>query len=303
MPPSPSSRSLGRRASCSAACGPCCNPPPLRLTRCGGDVSIPTREKPMRVVRWARLQSAAPCGLRLGAWYPVTGLTAREAQVQVRGRVLMVPRSLLELRTTPPLEWTVAPGGTDGARGLARVRDDYLVCPNCRHRDDLPDARVPRMRCSRCNEVFSIAWDERYLRTGQGRDGREPTLSTPPPLLGPDHRMTRRRLSTSRRSRLERRFTERRQSSVAHGLVERRMAERRRRMVRRSGRDRRGGTERRRTVARRSRAPSLLPDVTTAHGCSVNRRSKAAAPGTAASPRVSISSIRSSTATSAAVSR
>jgi len=73
----------------------------------------------MRVVRWARLQSAAPCGLRLGAWYPVTGLTAREAQVQVRGRVLMVPRSLLELRTTPPLEWTVAPGGTDGARGLA----------------------------------------------------------------------------------------------------------------------------------------------------------------------------------------
>src|SRR5439155_1383541 len=104
MPPSPSSRSLGRRASCSAACGPCCNPPPLRLTRCGGDVSIPTREKPMRVVRWARLQSAAPCGLRLGAWYPVTGLTAREAQVQVRGRVLMVPRSLLELRTTPPLE-------------------------------------------------------------------------------------------------------------------------------------------------------------------------------------------------------
>ncbi len=207
----------------------------------------------MRVVRWARLQSSAPCGLRLGAWYPVTGLTAREAQVQVRGRVLMVPRSLLELRTTPPLEWTVAPGGTDTARGLVGARDDYLVCPNCRHRDALPDARVPRMRCSRCNEVFSIAWDERYLRTGRGRDGREPSPSSPPHLagstLGPDHRMTRRRISTSRRSSLERRVTERRRISVAHALVERRIDERRRRMLRRTGRDRRGGTERRHKAA------------------------------------------------------
>jgi len=207
----------------------------------------------MRVVRWARLQSSAPCGLRLGAWYPVTGLTAREAQVQVRGRVLMVPRSLVELRTTPPLEWTVAPGGTDTARGLAGARDDYLVCPNCRHRDALPDARVPRMRCSRCNEVFSIAWDERYLRTGGGRDGREPSPSPTPPLawsaLGPDRRMTRRRMATSRRSSLERRVTERRRIPVAHGLVERRIGERRRRMVRRTDRDRRGGPERRHKAA------------------------------------------------------
>src|SRR5439155_15241948 len=149
MPPSPSSRSLGRRASCSAACGPCCNPPPLRLTRCGGDVSIPTREKPMRVVRWARLQSAATCGLRLGAWYPVTGLTAREAQVQVRGRMVMVPRSLLELRATPSQEWTVVPPRVDPTRPLAGGRDGYVVCPNCRHRDTLPEARVAKLRCAR----------------------------------------------------------------------------------------------------------------------------------------------------------
>ncbi len=62
----------------------------------------------MPVTRWARLQTPARCGLRWGAWYPVTGLTPREAQLWVRGRAVAVARSLLELRTSPPREWTVA---------------------------------------------------------------------------------------------------------------------------------------------------------------------------------------------------
>src|SRR5437667_6642033 len=74
----------------------------------------------MRVAQWARLQTPARCGLRWGAWYPVMGLTAREAKLWVRGRSLAVTRSLLELRSTPPREWTVA--------RTKDASDPYLVC-------------------------------------------------------------------------------------------------------------------------------------------------------------------------------
>src|SRR5439155_1297294 len=55
----------------------------------------------MRVAQWARLHTPARCGLRWGAWYPVMALTPREAQLWVRGRAVVVARSLLELRSTP----------------------------------------------------------------------------------------------------------------------------------------------------------------------------------------------------------
>src|SRR5713226_9687744 len=196
----------------------------------------------MRVVKWARLEACATCGLRLGAWYPVTGVTAREAQVQVRGRMVMVPRSLLELRATPPQEWTVVPPRMDPSRPLAGGRDGYVVCPNCRHRDTLPAVRVAKLRCARCNDVFTIAWDEPYLRTRRGRreGGAVPgparasrEVPLPPwTTLAPDGRMTRRRITTDRR---------------AH--PERRIARRRCILTRRTGRERRCGIERRQRAA------------------------------------------------------
>jgi len=215
----------------------------------------------MRVVRWARLEACATCGLRLGAWYPVTGLTAREAQVQVRGRMVMVPRSLLELRATPSQEWTVVPPRVDPTRPLAGGRDGYVVCPNCRHRDTLPEARVAKLRCARCNDVFTIAWDEPYLRTGRGhrergavpgagpaRASRE-VLLPPWTTLAPDRRMTRRRVPADRRAHLERRIAERRVLPSAVMRPERRIAQRRGILNRRSGRERRGGIERRQRAA------------------------------------------------------
>ena len=179
----------------------------------------------MPVTRWARLQTPARCGLRWGAWYPVTGLTPREAQLWVRGRAVAVARSLLELRTTPPREWTVA--------RTAQASDPYLVCPSCRHRAQLADSRATTLRCPRCNELFAIAWDD-----GSVKPSREE--------LRPDHRMTRRRrMSRDRRTGQERRGVERRTLSVAVSF-ERRVAERRAIAERRSGLDRRGSADRRR---------------------------------------------------------
>ncbi len=181
----------------------------------------------MRVAQWARLQTPARCGLRWGAWYPVMGLTPREAQLWVRGRNVAVARSLLELRSTPPREWTVA--------RTAQASDPYLVCPSCRHRAHLPDGRVTTLRCPRCNELFAIAWDD-----GAAGSSREE--------LKPDHRMARRRMPRDRRTGHERRGVERRTLSGAVP-VERRLAERRVTADRRGRSDRRDSGERRRKSA------------------------------------------------------
>src|SRR5205809_4518940 len=105
----------------------------------------------MRVAQWARLHTPARCGLRWGAWYPVMALTPREAQLWVRGRAMVVARSLLELRSTPPREWTVA--RTAGAAGAAAPS---LASPSCRHRALLPVGRVATMRCPRLHELMSL---------------------------------------------------------------------------------------------------------------------------------------------------
>ena len=192
----------------------------------------------MRVAQWARLQTPARCGLRWGAWYPVMGLTPREAQLWVRGRALVVARSLLELRSTPPREWTVARTPAASA--------PYLVCPSCRHRAHLPDGRVATLRCPRCNELFTIAWDDRATEPA-------PRATTPPSRdeLKPDRRMTRRRMVRERRNGPDRREVERRATTYASAgvAVERRLVERREQVYRRSGWDRRGMVERRRRGA------------------------------------------------------
>jgi hypothetical protein len=195
---------------------------------------------------WARLQVRAICGLRWGAWYPVTGLTARDAQVQVRGRPVVVSRALLELRTTPSQQWTVVAPGVDPKRPLAGVRDGYVVCPGCRHRETTPELRVPTLRCPRCNGAFSIAWHEPYPRAEA--DGRASYLRSG--ALASDNRKTRRRPQTERRVRFERRSAERRMRLTAVTSSERRHTQRRTR-ARRTGVERRSGIERRHKSARR----------------------------------------------------
>ena len=162
----------------------------------------------MRVAQWARLQKPARCGLRWGAWYPVMVLTPREAQLWVRGRGIAVARSLLELRSTPPREWTVA--------RTASASDPYLVCPACRHRARLPDSHVATLRCPRCNDLFAIAWDDAPVEPSRDQ-------------LKSDHRMTRRRMSGDRRTGDDRRDTEHRVAERRVQVDRRRGVERRRR--------------------------------------------------------------------------
>ena len=76
----------------------------------------------MRLAQWARLLTAGRLGLRAGAWYSVVGRTPKEVQLAVRGRTVTVARTLVELRDTPPSDWTVVhpvggreyPGGLEG---------------------------------------------------------------------------------------------------------------------------------------------------------------------------------------------
>ena len=56
---------------------------------------------------WARLRAELDCPLRRGAWYQVRRLRPPEVIVDVLGERVIVPRSALEIASTPPLRWSV----------------------------------------------------------------------------------------------------------------------------------------------------------------------------------------------------
>ena len=190
------------------------------------------------IVRWARLRHAADCGLRVGAWYPVAAMSATEVRVYVRGQLVRVPRTLVELRTAPPGEWTVVRGPFNAARVPSSARDGYIVCPNCRHREPIPDDRPAVRRCARCNTAAAVAWSEVPAPAG----------ARVPPSRS-DRRMTRRRSFGTRRRTPERRITDRRTLPLLGYRVEQRLSQRRTLLPRRVVADRRSGVERRRRVA------------------------------------------------------
>lgn len=198
----------------------------------------------MRTSQWARLRSAAAGTLRLGAWYPVEALSAGEVRVLVHGRLERVPRALLELREQPPREWTVVRGPFNAVRVPVSAREGYVVCPNCRQREPIPEGRPATKRCGRCNGAFAVAWDGGGARAARLPGGAGAAASGLETLRG-DLRMTRRRAGRDRRG-VERRTAQRRVRVLAV-LAERRLAERR------AGRERRAGTDRRSVAERRHR--------------------------------------------------
>ncbi len=101
--------------------------------------------------------------LRRGAWYRVMSISQLEVGVTAQGQTVIVPRPYLELRNTPPQEWTVLLNPTVAARTPEPFRRGYLVCPGCRNRVVLPPKRVATQMCPRCSDTFAIAWDERYF--------------------------------------------------------------------------------------------------------------------------------------------
>jgi hypothetical protein len=112
--------------------------------------------------QWARLKEDVECDLRRGAWYKVLKLAPLEAVVDVKGKPITVPRRALELAPSPPLRWTVVPRPKRSPRFPSSWGLEYAVCPNCRDRAPLI-GRPASLRCTRCNGLFAIAWDESYL--------------------------------------------------------------------------------------------------------------------------------------------
>jgi hypothetical protein len=113
---------------------------------------------------WARLQADVDCGLRRGGWYRVLTQEGLDVSVSAGMAELTVPRAVLEIRQTPPREWTVVSRPPNSPRVPEAMRDGYLVCPGCRHRAPLPPRwSAARLRCTQCHEMADIAWDEAYL--------------------------------------------------------------------------------------------------------------------------------------------
>src|SRR2546421_13108151 len=89
---------------------------------------------------WARLKTAVDLPLRLGAWYRVVApVTALEVVVSIQGTRGSVPRPYVELRATPPAEWTVVRNAkVKPERTPEGLRQGDIVCPGCRRRVALP---------------------------------------------------------------------------------------------------------------------------------------------------------------------
>lgn len=114
--------------------------------------------------QWVRLKANVKSPLRRGAWYRILKLSSMEAVVDVKGKPVSVPRADLQLSSAPALRWTVVPAPSHAPRFPTTWGPKYAVCPNCRDRARLEGAPTS-MRCQRCNGLFEVAWDERYLVT------------------------------------------------------------------------------------------------------------------------------------------
>jgi hypothetical protein len=115
---------------------------------------------------WARLTQDVSCGLRRGAWYRVVGLTPEDVVLQVpRRERVRVPRRFLQTLFTRPRRWTVVPGVAAAAELHENQRERYAVCPGCRARAPITGFSA-ELRCPKCNGLFDVAWEERYLAAG-----------------------------------------------------------------------------------------------------------------------------------------
>lgn len=114
--------------------------------------------------QWARLQSDVNVKLRRGAWYQILRLGPLEAVLDVNRQPHTVARGLLQIVQAAPSRWTVVPAPHNALRFPAGWGDRYAVCPACRGRSPL-EGHHTNMRCTRCNGLFEIAWNEPYLKS------------------------------------------------------------------------------------------------------------------------------------------
>jgi len=117
----------------------------------------------VETIRWARLKTTVRVPLRRGAWYRVALVSRLEVVLSVEGAPVTVPRPYVEIRVTPPRDWTVLRNPVVSARTPEVFRRGYIVCPGCRTRVVLPATQLAKQLCPRCSQTFPIAWDEHYL--------------------------------------------------------------------------------------------------------------------------------------------
>jgi len=102
--------------------------------------------------------------LRRGAWYLVRSLGPDEAVLEVDNATVRVPRDSVEITEARPTRWTIVPRPQHADKLPESWGYFYVVCPNCAAR--APVGRpAGEKRCTRCEQSFAVAWDERYLRT------------------------------------------------------------------------------------------------------------------------------------------
>ncbi|HEU5259790.1 MAG TPA: hypothetical protein VFU41_00055 [Gemmatimonadales bacterium] len=94
----------------------------------------------------------------------MVSLEPDEAILEVDNAVVRVARSYLETTDTRPNRWTIVLRPGDAEMLPESWGYFYAVCPNCAAR--APVGRPSgEKRCTRCDQSFAVAWDERYLRT------------------------------------------------------------------------------------------------------------------------------------------
>ncbi len=112
---------------------------------------------------WARLRVDVNCGLRRGAWYRVVSVTRNKAVLEVSREALTVARRLVQMVFSRPFSWSVVPRPEGAAQLPSEWGARYAVCPVCRARAPIAEHPI-NLRCPRCNGLFRVAWEERYLR-------------------------------------------------------------------------------------------------------------------------------------------
>jgi Zn finger protein HypA/HybF involved in hydrogenase expression len=114
---------------------------------------------------FARLQADVDeLKIRRGAWYRVLEVGTLQAVLEVNRKPVAVLKAMLEIKSRPPLRWTVVPRPASAKRAPPELAGPvYGVCPSCRTRAPLPK-RARELRCPRCKQEFDVDWGEAYLK-------------------------------------------------------------------------------------------------------------------------------------------
>jgi hypothetical protein len=118
-------------------------------------------DTPRKPVAWARVYFAMQRShskiLRQGVWYPVVRDELPDRlTLEIGGRMVDVPRKMLEIRPSRPTHFTVISRNDVTLESLGRR---YVVCPACSHRSALMGHPVKR-ECPECGHKGEVGWWE-----------------------------------------------------------------------------------------------------------------------------------------------